>query len=71
MLKIQDFLKELDFAEVESMPGLYNLKMKDEAERLKIIKEVTKDHHEGKLDPTKMVNRVKKVRKWLINYLHY
>ena len=41
------------------MPKLYELKIKDEHERLKVIKEVTKDHHEGKLDPGKMVKNKK------------
>jgi hypothetical protein len=44
------------------MPGLYELKMKDEKERLKVIKEVIKDHHEGKLDPGKMM-KSKKLKK--------
>ena len=34
--------------------------MKDEVERCKIAKEVTRDHHEGKLDPGKLVNKIKK-----------
>ena len=55
MLKIQEFIKEIDFAEAENVSKLYELKMKDEIERLKVIKEVTKDHHEGKLDPGKMI----------------
>ena len=42
-------------AEAENVSKLYELKMKDEIERLKVIKEVTKDHHEGKLDPGKMI----------------
>lgn len=63
LLKIQEFIKEIDFAEVDSMPGLYELKIIDEKERLKVIKEVTKDHHEGKLDPGKMVNKVKKSKR--------
>ena len=48
MLKIQEFIKEIDYAEVDSIPGLYKLKIKDEKERLKVMKEVTKDHREGK-----------------------
>ena len=65
MLKIQEFIKEIDFAEAENMPKLYELKMKDDIERLKVIKEVTKDHHEGKLDPGKMggKNRAKRQKK--------
>ena len=60
MLKILEFIKEIDFAEAESMPKLYELKLKDDLDRLKVIKEVTKDHHEGKLDPGKMLKRTKK-----------
>ena len=63
MLKIQEFIKEIDFAEADAMPRLYDLKMKDEKERLKVVKEVTKDHHEGKLDPGKMVMKIKKSNK--------
>jgi hypothetical protein len=62
-MKIQEYIKELDFAEPDSMPGLYELKVRDEKERLRVIKEVTKDHHEGKLDPGKMVGKVKKAKK--------
>jgi hypothetical protein len=65
MLKIQEFIKEIDFAEADNMPKLFELKIKDENERLKVIKEVTKDHHEGKLDPGKMggKNRAKRQKK--------
>ena len=64
MLKIQELIKEIDFAEAENMPKLYELKMKDDLERLKVIKEVTKDHHEGKLDPGKMIkNKTKRPKK--------
>jgi hypothetical protein len=59
-MKIQEFFKEFEFAEPETIPGLFDLKMRDEEERLKVMKEVTKDHHSGKLDPGKMVNKVKK-----------
>ena len=52
------------------MPKLYELKIKDEHERLKVIKEVTKDHHEGKLDPGKMVKNKKKSKKWFsLNFI--
>lgn len=60
MLKIQEFIKEIDFAEAENMPKLYDLKINDDLDRLKVIKEVTKDHHEGKLDPGKMVKSTKR-----------
>ena len=63
MLKIQEFIKEIDFAEADAMPRLYDLKMKDEKERLKVVLEVTKDHKDGKLDPGKMVSKIKKNNK--------
>jgi hypothetical protein len=44
------------------MPGLYKLKLKDEEERLKVIKEVMKDHREGKSDLSKMI-KLKKMKK--------
>jgi hypothetical protein len=62
LLKIQEFIKEIDFAEVDSMPGLYELKMKDELERLRVIKEVSKDYNDSKLNTGKMM-KVKKLRK--------
>lgn len=46
-----DFLKEIDYAAPSKIAALYDYKMNDDNERLKIATEVAREHKAGLLDP--------------------
>jgi len=51
--KITDNLKEIDFAEAEAIPGMFEYRFKDEQDRILVSMEVAKEYKEGKNDPNK------------------
>jgi hypothetical protein len=61
--KITEAVRELEFAGAEAIPNLYKHRARDEAEKQQVVLDVTREHQEGKLDPTKFMTRSKHKRK--------
>ena len=51
--KISENLKEIDFAEPDSLAGMYEYRLKDENDKVLVSMEVTREYREGKIDPRK------------------
>lgn len=56
-------MKENDYAEPSKIIPLYDIKIADDIEAVKIAQEVSKEYREGKLDPHNTNMKLKKKHK--------
>lgn len=60
--KITEILREIEFAEPETLYGMFDYRKRDIKEKIRTQVDVKKEYKEGKLDPNKYVKKRKKAK---------